>query len=142
MNLVKLNNRRPVSNFHPFFDDFFTRDFSPRLNHNCNTKATNVKETEDHFVIEMSAPGLTKDDITIEINNNSLTISSSVSNMETDENFTKREFWNESFSRTFRLPKNVNKENISAKYDKGILNVTLPKDEKTKEKEVRKIDIV
>ena len=92
----------------------------------------------------MSAPGFEKSDFKIELNNSLLTISSEkkIKN-ETKEGqqFTRREFSYQSFSRSFTLPDTVEGEKIKAKYDNGILSVSIPKKEEAKPKPVKQIEI-
>lgn len=131
------------------FDRFFENDlfdWSNRNYSNTNTTlpAVNIKEDKDGFEVEMSAPGLDKKDFKIELNNSVLTISSEkkVEN-ETKEGqqFTRREFSYQSFSRSFTLPETVEGEKIGAKYENGILSVSIPKKEEAKPKPVKQIEI-
>lgn len=131
------------------FDRFFENDlfdWSNRNYSNTNTTlpAVNIKEDKDGFEVEMSAPGLDKKDFKIEINNKVLTISSekTVENEAKEgEQFTRREFSYQSFNRSFTLPETVEDNRIKAKYEKGILYVSIPKKEEAKPKPVRQIDI-
>jgi len=92
----------------------------------------------------MSAPGFEKGDFKIELNNSLLTISSEkkIEN-ETKEGqqFTRREFSYQSFSRAFTLPETVEGEKIAAKYENGILSINIPKKEEAKPKPVKQIKI-
>jgi len=144
MSLVRFSNQMP-SLFDRFFEnDLF--DWSNRNYSNTNTTlpAVNIKEDKDGFEVEMSAPGLEKKDFKIELNNSVLTISSEkkVEN-ETKEGqqFTRREFSYQSFSRSFTLPETVEGEKIGAKYENGILSVSIPKKEEAKPKPVKQIEI-
>lgn len=144
MSLVRFSNEMP-SLFDRFFEnDLF--DWSNRNYSNTNTTlpAVNIKEDKDGFEVEMSAPGLDKKDFKIELNNSVLTISSEkkVEN-ETKEGqqFTRREFSYQSFSRSFTLPETVEGEKIGAKYENGILSVSIPKKEEAKPKPVKQIEI-
>ena len=127
-----------------FENDMF--DWSNRNYSNTNTTlpAVNIKEDKDGFEVEMSAPGFEKDDFKIELNNSLLTISSEKKlENETKEGqqFTRREFSYQSFSRSFTLPETVEGEKIMAKYDNGILSVSIPKKEEAKPKPVKQIEI-
>jgi HSP20 family protein len=111
---------------------------------NTTLPKVNVKEDPDGFLVEMAAPGMTKDDFNIEVNNNLLTISSEKheTNKEADNGkYTKREFAYAAFQRSFSLPDSANTDNISAKYDNGILKLSIPKKEEAKPVPPRKIDI-
>ena len=144
MSLVKFSNQMP-SMFDRFFEndmfDWSNRNFS---NTNTTLPAINIKEDDDGFEVEMSAPGLDKKDFNIELNNSVLTISSEkeVEN-ETKEGqqFTRKEFSYQSFSRSFTLPETVESEKIMAKYENGVLSVIIPKREEAKPKPVKQIEI-
>ena len=90
------------------------------------------------------APGFSKGKFTIELNNDLLTISLE-KNVEKEtkesENFTRREFSYQSFSRSFTLPNTVNSDKIGAKYQNGILKVSIPKKEEAKPKPAKQIQI-
>lgn len=144
MALEKFSNYLP-SVFDRFFEgdvfDWSNRNFSTT---NTTLPAVNIKEDGDSYEVEMAAPGLEKKDFKVELNNNLLTISSE-KKMEYEEKnkgkFTKREFSYQSFSRTFTLPDTAEGEKIKAKYENGILRISIPKKEEAKPKPIRKIDI-
>jgi len=144
MLLVKNSNQLP-SLFDRFFDgelfDWNNRNFS---NTNTTLPSVNIKEDQDKFTVEVAAPGFDKSDFKLELNHNSLTISSEkkVEN-ETKEGevFTKREFSYQSFTRSFTLPQIDDGERIEANYDNGILTVSIPKKEEAKPKPSRVIEI-
>lgn len=144
MSLVKFSNQMP-SLFDRFFEnDMF--DWSNRNYSNTNTTlpAVNIKEDKEGFEVEMSAPGFEKGDFKIELNNSLLTISSEKKiEKETKEGqqFTRREFSYQSFSRSFTIPETVEGEKIVAKYENGILSVSIPKKEEAKPKPVKQIEI-
>ena len=92
--------------------------------------AMNVKEKEELFEIEIAAPGFTKNDFEISIENGLLKISAENSEemKKEEDNFTRREFNYNSFFRSFTLPDNVNEEEmIDATYKRGILKLVLNK---------------
>lgn len=127
-----------------FFNQFYGRPVIDRYtNANPNVPAVNVKETETAFHLALAAPGLKKEDLKINVENNTLTISykSKTKADETTEKFTVHEFAVNGFERTFRLPKTVNADAISAAYTDGILTVELPKVEVKEEKLVKEIAI-
>ena len=133
------------------FDDFFRRDWLDSSLANwkesgATLPAVNVKESNDDFQIEVAAPGMTRDDFKVELDNNVLTISSEreQKNEEKDEkgNYTRREFSYQSFQRSFSLPESkVLGDKISARYSDGILYVTVPKSEDAKVKPAKQIAI-
>lgn len=144
MTLVRFSNNYP-SVFHRFFEndlfDWSNQNFS---NTNTTLPSVNIKESDDDFEVEVAAPGFSKNDFKIELNHHLLTISSEkqVEN-EAKENqrFTKREFSYQSFSRSFTLPNTTDNEKIGAKYEDGILRITIPKKEEVKPKPARQISI-
>lgn len=144
MSLVRFSSQMP-SLFDRFLEndlfDWSNRNFSKT---NTTLPAVNIKEDDDGFEVEMSAPGLEKEDFNIELNNSVLTISSEkkVEN-ETKEGqqFTRREFSYQSFCRSFNLPDTVESEKIEARYENGILKLTIPKKEEAKPKPVKRIEI-
>ncbi|MGV3561201.1 Hsp20/alpha crystallin family protein [Larkinella arboricola] len=112
----------------------FNRQFSaPAVAKTATPVAANISEDETAYHIELAAPGLKKEDFNINLNNNQLTISAKQEQAgeEKTENYTRKEFSYTSFERSFRLPKNVNNEQIQAAYTDGILKIDLPKIEKT-----------
>src|SRR6188474_2189189 len=120
MSLVKSNGGRFLNTI-PFFDDFFNRDpFDWRTSNYSNTgtnvPAVNIRETNEAFDVEMAAPGMSKNDFKIQLEGNTLTISSEKRNENVEkgsENYSRREFSYESFCRMFTLPKDVvDSENI------------------------------
>ncbi|MBN2766392.1 MAG: Hsp20/alpha crystallin family protein, partial [Paludibacteraceae bacterium] len=121
--------------------DWSNRNFS---NTNTTIPSVNIKENADAFMVEVAAPGFEKGDFKIELNLNTLSISSEkkVEN-ETREGevFTKREFSYQSFSRSFTLPQIADGDRIEANYQNGILTVLIPKREEAKPKPARMIEI-
>jgi HSP20 family protein len=142
MKIVKWNNE---PDFPTIFSRFFNDDFDNYFNlgNHGYLPATNVVENEKEFEIEIATPGMEKEDIRINVENNVLTISSEkeVKKEEKDKNYTRREFSYGSFCRSFTLPKNIDIEHINACYEKGILKVALPKKEEEKTKLTKEIKI-
>ncbi|KPM48515.1 Hsp20/alpha crystallin family protein [Jiulongibacter sediminis] len=119
--------------------DFFADNRSTGL----SVPAVNVKEDADGFTIELAAPGLKKEDFKINVDEKTLTISSEVNTEETEEkeNYTRREFSYNSFTRSFRLPKTVDIDKVEASHENGVLHLVLPKKEEAKPKEPRLITV-
>ena len=149
MTLTKRNggllNQMPV-----LFDDFFNRDIFNWGNLNFSDTdttipAVNIKETPESYEVEVAAPGMTKDDFKVELDGNSLTISSEKRNenqQKEEERYFRREFSYESFQRTFTLQKDVvDIDKIEAKYEHGLLRLLIPKKEEAKQKPPRLINI-
>jgi len=129
-----------------FFDDFFTRDlFSWPSDSSTGTSIpkVNIYETDNEFHVEMAAPGMTKDDFKVELDNNMLTISSEKETNTRDDkkNYQRREYSYQSFTRSFHLPDSAEAEKINAKYVDGILNLIIPKKEEAKRKAIKTIKI-
>lgn len=124
-----------------FFDDDF--DYYPSIfETRRNSGLSNVSENEKEYKIEISAPGLKKEDIKIDLDDNILRISSEIEDKkeEKHDGYYRREFCKSSFQRSFTLPRLVDKENISATMEDGILNLTIPKTKEEK-KDTFKISI-
>jgi HSP20 family protein len=130
------------------FSDFFNSerlfDFGlPSMNASSSLPAVNVKETANEFIIDVAAPGLKRDDFNISIENDALIISAEKekSSEEKEENYTRKEYSYNSFSRAFSLPNYVKGDDIKAKYSDGVLKLTIPKTEDAKKKASKKIKI-
>ena len=109
------------------FNDSLTRSggslFVPKVD---------IIENEKAYELHVAAPGLSKEDFNIELTDNLLTVSGErkFSNEKKDKNYHSIETQYGAFSRSFTLPENVDTEKINAKYNSGILELTIPKDEK------------
>jgi HSP20 family protein len=109
-----------------------------------NAPAVNISENEKSWIIEVSAPGFRKEDFKIKLENNVLTISGEHKEEEKEDNknYRRREFKQSSFSRSFRLTKeNVNDDGISASYENGILNLSIPKKEEAEKENLKEIKV-
>jgi HSP20 family protein len=136
--------------FPSFWDNFFSKDLMDWGTSNFSSTdttlpAVNVKESDEAFEIEVAAPGMTKDDFKVNLENNVLTISSEKQEEKKEEEkgrYTRREFSYQSFQRSFTIPDNlVEGDKISAKYCDGLLCINLPKKEEVKPKPAREIQI-
>ncbi len=147
MSMIRRNELFPSFNL---FDDIFSRDlWNWGLSNNSTTNTTipavNIKETNDNFEVEVAAPGMTKEDFKVELDNNMLTIRSEKENQNVEkegEKYSRREFSYQSFQRTFHLPKEVvDVDHIHAKYENGLLLLVIPKKEEAKQRPPRMIQI-
>jgi len=87
---------------------------------------SNIIKREKSFVIEMAVPGLTKDQISISVDKDQLVISTDVEHkLEEGESYTKNEFNYHKFDRRFNLGDNIDSSNIEAKFENGLLIITL-----------------
>lgn len=127
-----------VRNYDSFFNEFFNNSYSAPA-----SPSANIKETDDAFLIDLAIPGFSKDDFKIEVRDRIMEVSSTseTENEEKNENYIRKEFSHNSFSRSFRLPRTVDAEKISAAYESGVLKLNLPKREEAKMKEPRLISI-
>ena len=146
MSLIKRNE----ANWLPsVFDDMFKTDWlggTTNVNSiGTSIPAVNIQETEESFSVEVAAPGKTKEDFNIELENDVLTISSEdkKENESTERNgrYTRKEFSYSTFKRAFSLPDSVDSEKISAQYNNGVLEILLPKREEAKVQAKRMIEI-
>jgi len=140
MSIVKRNNLF----FPSLMQDVMGPDwFGGTEKWNTSVPAVNIKDNTEGFELELAVPGMKKDDFTVEIDNDVLTISSEVEteNEENKENYTRKEFSYTSFKRAFTLPETVDGSKIDAKYEDGILKLTLPKKQEALPKPKRLIEI-
>ncbi len=109
-----------------FFDNDLDSFFKPA---STFKPAVNVREDEKAYNIELALPGISKEDIKIEIEKNNLIISSVKNDSKEDSanGYNLREFGYQSFCRNFTIPENAVSEKISASYKNGILSVDIPK---------------
>jgi Molecular chaperone (small heat shock protein) len=127
-----------------FGPDFFDGDFDiPSFRLGVNVPSVNVSETPKEFLLELAAPGLERKDFNVEVDNHTLCISAEKKEekKETEGDYTRKEYSFNSFSRTFSLPENVKEGNIDAKYENGILKVSIPKMKETQVKTTQKISV-
>jgi HSP20 family protein len=136
MNLIRyntaLNDYTPSS-----FSNLIDRFFNDRLTRSGGSAYSfvprvDIIEEDKSFELHVAVPGMSKDDFKIDLNDNYLTISGErkFNREKKEENFYSVETQFGTFSRSFTLPENVDATKISAKYVNGILEVTIPKDEK------------
>ena len=126
------------------FNDFIDTDFMPRVN--ATAPAINVKESEKDYTVELAAPGLTKDDFTVNVDNDGnlhIKIENKSNKKEEDKksHYLRREFSYSKYEQTLLLPDDVEKEKIAATVNNGVLTVDLPKIEKKEEKTARQIEV-
>lgn len=143
-NIVKRNGQQPATfgsivdqvfqnNLSRFFDDSF---WDANAFATSKKPAVNIRETEKAYQIEMSVPGLQKQDFQLHVTGNLLTVSYEHKKEQQPENnaegWIRREFEKSSFTRTFTLDESVDSERIQARYEHGILHLELPKSEKSR----------
>jgi len=126
------------------FNDLFDTDFMPKAN--ATAPAINVKETDKAYTVELAAPGMTKEDFNVHINDEGNLIIKMEKKQEQKEEdksarYLRREFSYTKFEQTLILPDDVKKEDIAARVENGVLTVELPKIVEEKVKVSRQIEI-
>ena len=140
MTLMKWTN-------HPVLNDMMNGMQRRPAHHGCdfNRPAANIIDNEKDFTIELAVPGMNKEDFSINLENDILSISverkevkekSTDAKAKVDEgrNYTRREFRYDGFCRSFSMPEIVDQEKFKADYKNGVLSVMLPKSEEAKVK--------
>lgn len=142
MTLYRKTNRLMPTDF----EDFFSRDLfdMPGWFNTGKSPAVNILEKENAYEVHLAVPGMKKSDFKVELENDMLVVSAG-SESENEERiegkYTRREFSTYSFRRAFTLPKQVDKENMAATYEQGVLQVSIPKKVEEKENASRLIEI-
>ncbi len=126
------------------FNDLFDTDFMPKAN--ATAPAINVKEDDKGYTVELAAPGMTKEDFNVHINDEGnliIKMEKKQENKEEDKSarYLRREFSYTKFEQTLILPDDVKKEDIAARVENGVLTVELPKLVEEKVKVSRQIEI-
>jgi HSP20 family protein len=141
--LAKVAERMPF-----VFDDFFKPynewfDNAGLMGRTSNMPAVNITELKDQYMVSLAVPGMKKDDFKIDLDGNFITISceKEETKEEKEKKFTRKEYNYSSFSRSFTLPEEINKEKIEASYVDGILKVSLPRTEEAKRLTAKHIDV-
>ena len=148
--MIMMPVRRTQNWLPSIFNDFFDNDWMVKAN--ATAPAINVFETEKEYKVELAAPGMTKEDFNVHIDEeNNLVISMEKKTENKEESnkdekkegrYLRREFSYSKFKQTMILPDDVDKEKISAQVENGVLNINLPKfTEQEKEKTKKFIDV-
>ena len=137
MGFIMKNAGHLLNTLPTMVDENFPKDLKEWVDSNVvskwNATSVNILEKKDAFIVEVAAPGFRKEDFNISYKNEQLVISGErrTSEEEVTEDkgkYTRREFNYGRFERTFRLPeKFIEKEKIQAKYEDGILNISISK---------------
>ena len=132
----------PRRNFDLFGDDFFNDDFFGGKEKNTfNLMKTDVKETENSYILEVDLPGYSKENIKIDVEDGYLTINAKVEKSENDEEkgkYVRRERFTGEMSRSFYVGEDVEVEDVKASFKNGILNLEVPKVDQEKKKSEKK----
>ncbi|MCG8374458.1 MAG: Hsp20/alpha crystallin family protein [Balneolales bacterium] len=130
MALIKY--RRPNSDvfsksFNDIFDEFFSN--TPSYRTDSFVPSVDISETDTQFEISAELPGIKKENINVDLEKSRLTISGErkMKNEEKGKNFHRVETQYGSFTRSFYLPDTIDEDSVQAKYEDGILNITINK---------------
>jgi HSP20 family molecular chaperone IbpA len=138
-----LMRREPGRLFRDLWEDFLDRtDFTPTRRRQGWAPAVDVKETDKAYILEADLPGLTEKDVDVRVEGDTLTLSSQKEEerKEEREGYLRRERYSRAFQRSFRLPDDVDRDKIDAKFEKGVLTLNLPRTGEQKES-VKKIEV-
>ena len=136
---------RRTNNWLPsVFNDFFGNEWMEQTNK--SVPAVNIQQNDEGFTVEVAAPGMTKEDCVVRLNeDNNLVISFEKKEKNEDKNekgaYIRREFSYSQFQRTMVLPENIDKDKISAKVKDGVLTVEIPTVKEKKTLKEKLIDI-
>lgn len=129
--------------FDDWFDDFGLEKEMRDLNRKIYGRRasremlTDVREHEDHYDLEIDLPGFKKEDLTIELNNGYLTVTANKGHDQEEKNkegkIIRQERYSGTMSRSFYVGEEITNEEIKAKYEGGVLTVSLPKKDQTKQ---------
>lgn len=140
-NIIKRNSSNMPATFGGLVDNVFRNGLSRFFDDDWgfngmltrNQVPVNIRETDTTYEMEVVAPGLKKEDFTVNITKDLLTVSFEHKEENRDENnqdgYLRSEYRMQSFSRSFSIDDTVDANNINARYADGILHVTLPKKE-------------
>jgi HSP20 family protein len=145
MTLIRWEPARELQSIQSEMNRLFNTFFEPSASGNGGgavlrrwSPAMDLVETDDHFVLRADLPGVSEDDVKIELEDNVLTVSGErkAAHEETNEGYYRVERAYGSFTRTLTLPEGVDADGISADFDKGVLEVRIPKPEQRKPRKV------
>ena len=141
--MLKHTIGRPLGLLRPrIFDDFMlpwnelTGDGDLLPDWRSTVPAVNISEDESNYLLSLAAPGMKKDDFKIDLEGDTLTIHAEKESEQKDSTrrYTRREYEYRAFSRSFTLPEGVDRDKIDARYENGVLQLTLNKKEDAKRK--------
>lgn len=127
-----------------FDDDMFNGCWMPKMNFTAS--AINVKENENEYDVELAAPGATKEDFKVNVDNDGNLVikmehkSEKNNNEGKKEHYLRREFSYSNYEQALSLPEDVDRNAINAKVENGVLHVVLPRTKKP-EKETKRIEV-
>lgn len=133
--------RRSIWDLDAFFEDFFKEPMLPELFRSNRQMKVDVKEDENNYIVEAELPGVDKESINLEVSDKNLTISVNHKEEinEEQKNYIRKERFSSSMTRSFVVD-NIVPDKTTAKFENGVLTITLPKKEKSINRK-RRIDI-
>ncbi|MBA7541059.1 Small heat shock protein IbpA [subsurface metagenome] len=131
-NLIHYTKPADLFEWNSMLDNFFNE----QPLRNTSSPAVDIREDEKEYRMEVEIPGLSEKDIELKIEENLLTLSTGKEEKKEEKGngYLLRERRNRKFRRSFVLPKDVEREGITAAFKNGLLNITLPKKEKARPK--------
>ena len=142
MSIIRYNaNDFVPASFSSLVDKFFNESLA-KSGGSAFVPKVDVMESDNAYEIHVAVPGVSKDDFKIDLHDNYLTISGErkISEEKKERNFRSIETQYGAFTRSFSLPDNVAADKINATYNNGILELTIPKDEKKQLKQTIKVN--
>ncbi len=134
MSLVKHNSAPAYfpKGFSSILDNFFDDNYVKSANEIAFRPTVDISESDKDYRLELTIPGVEKENITIDLKDNFLIISGERKKVEKEstKKYLKEETVYGSFKRSFQLPENVDAETITAELNQGVLSIVIPKDEK------------
>lgn len=138
---AKPNAQMEQGQYRPEFSDFY-RNYLNAVNECRTVPAVNIIEQPESFVLQLAAPGYSKNDFDIKVEKDSLVISAKATERKTENvNYTRCEFGFEAFERSFKLGKAIDSSKIDASYENGVLALTLKKREEAIPKPPIKVEV-
>ncbi len=138
--LTRRTPNRTLRDLQREVDSIFDQFFGDSDNDTSTVWAprTDLLETDDAFRIRLDVPGMNKEDISINLQNNTLTVSGERSSerKEEGEEYVRVERAFGNFHRTFTLPDAVDQENVEASYEEGVLTINVPKTEESTRRQI------
>lgn len=140
--MANLTMYRPLSELQREVDRLFDRVMPEREDQNRTSiwsPVVDVHETDEHYVIHMDLPGLTKDDVTVTFEKGALRISGERKMWRDEEEkpqYLRVERWIGHFFRSFQFNHNIDADRIEASFENGVLTVELPKSEESKPRRI------
>ncbi len=122
-----LNKNNTTNSFNKLFNDLLSFD------HDDFPAPSNIASNDKEILIELQAPGIDKQDVKIDCDNNILTVSCYEKKNEKETKYIQQQIFHDGFKNTFKLTGDIDQNNISATMNNGILNISIPrKKQKTK----------